>query len=359
MDFELRGARNLLVNCLDVQPNSKLLLVCEDPGLGWYDEDAAKRVAGLARDMCAQVSTIRVGDPDSELPTAYAQLLNANDTIIYFARVGDQDRFHDSLPDKNIVMIYARDDASLSSQYGSTHHGAMKDLKAAIDLVTLSAKHIAITCPLGTQLTCHVSAEEHRSGSEVTIKRFPLCVPQPVLANETSGTVALTRWLTPTGSRSYTPANCRLEDVVFAIVERGRIIGLEGRRQCVDSIQNHYRLVSDKFGIDKDVVHSWHAGIHPGCSYNGNADDDPDRWSNNIFGNPRFLHFHTCGDYPPGEICWMVLDPTIEIDGVPLWENGKLNVRNFGTTSKVLEKWPEVKTLIDTPSQEIGISTGD
>ena len=175
----------------------------------------------------------------------------------------------------------------------------MKDLKQAIDQVTLSANHITITCPLGTQLECGVNPAENGSSGDVTVKRFPLCVPQPVLANETSGQVALAGWLTPTGSRSYSPANCKLDSVVFADVENGRITGFRGEAECVAAIENHYQFVSDKFGIEKDVVHSWHAGIHPACLYAGRVQDDPDRWSNNIFGSPRYLHFHTCGNSRP------------------------------------------------------------
>jgi hypothetical protein len=30
------------------------------------------------------------------------------------------------------------------------------------------------------------------------------------------------------------------------------------------------------------------------------------------FANPRYLHFHTCGNYAPGEIAWSLFDVKVE-----------------------------------------------
>ena len=123
----------------------------------------------------------------------------------------------------------------------------------------------------------------------------------------------------------------------------------------VDRVREHYHRVSHQFGIDGNVVHSWHAGIHPGCSYTSQASQNPDRWSNTVFTNPRFLHFHTCGNYAPGEICWMLLDHTIAIDGKKLWDRGRLYPEIFPQTKTCIERWPELNALFANPSDEIGI----
>ena len=75
-----------------------------------------------------------------------------------------------------------------------------------------------------------------------------------------------------------------------------------------------------------------------------------------MFTNPRFLHFHTCGAYPPGEICWMVLDHTVDVDGKKLWEKGRLCTDTFDDIAACLEKWPILKDLFDAPSDSIGIA---
>lgn len=338
---------------MKVSAGDAALIVCEDPALGWYDAEATDLIQIALENLGCRVSTIQVDGPDKPLPAHYEDQLSAHDTIVYLARVGDQDRFVDKLPGKNVAMLYARDRETLTSAYAATDHDAMVALKKSVDAVARSSDHVTISCPLGTRLEGRVEMEDEIEG-EVSVKRFPLCVPQPVLARAISGKVALTRWLTPTGSRSYSPASVRIDDVVMAHVDQGRISGFEGNRQTVKAIEDHYEMVADQFGLDKDAIHSWHAGIHPACFFKGTIDDDPDRWSNNIFGSPRFLHFHTCGSIPPGEICWMVLDPTISFDGTPLWRDGRLELRNFEQTAAALKTRPELPVLLAEDRHPIG-----
>ena len=141
---------------------------------------------------------------------------------------------------------------------------------------------------------------------------------------------------------------------MLAEVASGRLAGLDGDARVVDRIRAHYRMVAEKFGLDADAVHSWHAGIHPGCAYAGDAAENPDRWANNVFTNPRFVHFHTCGALPPGEICWTVLDPTIEVDGTVFWERGRLRPEAFAASRECLSRWPDLAPLFDAPSDAIG-----
>jgi hypothetical protein len=151
-----------------------------------------------------------------------------------------------------------------------------------------------------------------------------MCVPAPVRAAAFSGRVALRGHLAPTGSRVYAPATVAVPEPVFARVEGGRIAGFDGPGALVAAIRAQYAHVAGLFGIAADAVHSWHAGIHDGCAAPCAPDDDPDLWTNSVFGSPEFLHFHTCGDYPPGEICWMVARPTVTADGRELWRDGRL-----------------------------------
>ena len=89
--------------------------------------------------------------------------------------------------------------------------------------------------------------------------------------------------------------------------------------------------------------------------YDKPASSDPVRWSQTVFASPRFLHFHTCGTGPPGEICWMILDPTITIDGVALWENGRLHPERFASTIKVLRAAPKLANAYSAPVSEVGL----
>ena len=89
-------------------------------------------------------------------------------------------------------------------------------------------------------------------------------------------------------------------------------------------------------------------------AYEDSAAADPVRWTGTVFQHRRILHFHTCGTGPPSEICWMILDPTIRIDGVALWENGKLNFERFEATGRVLDAFPGLAAAFAAPTAPCG-----
>ena len=123
----------------------------------------------------------------------------------------------------------------------------------------------------------------------------------------------------------------------------------------IAAVEAHYADVADRFGLDAYNIDSWHAGFHPLMAYEGSATADPLRWSGTAFQHQRILHFHTCGTGPPGEICWMILDPTVLIDGVALWENGQLHPERFETTGRVLDAFPELAAAFAAPAAPCGI----
>ncbi len=350
-----KGARNLLLNCADLRPEESLLIVCEDPTLGWYDNETARAIADEARTLAFTPTLLDVGAPENVRSSGITQAIEAHTCTVFLSRMGDQDRFADPVPDKKIVMCYARDRVELASAYGRTNHRAFLQLKAAVNDILLGGESVHITCPLGTDISGNISKTERESPRDVSVRRFPMGVPQPLDASEMSGQVALARYLTPTGSNTYDPASLAIDNTVIAEVSMGRVKNLKGKPKDVERIRRHYQMVANLFAIDGDVVHSFHAGIHPGSAYTKDVADDPDRWSNSAFTNPRVLHFHTCGDYPPGEICWMVIDHTLTIDGKTLWEHGRLCVDAFDETARCLDDWPELRPLFASPSSAIGI----
>ena len=109
------------------------------------------------------------------------------------------------------------------------------------------------------------------------------------------------------------------------------------------------------FGIDRNFVHSWHAGIHPGCGYYWNMRENYERWGGSAFGNPRLMHFHTCGSYAPGEISWNVIDPSIEIDGVMVWDRGVFHAELIPGGEEILSNYPCAAALFAQPEKEIGL----
>lgn len=347
------GARNLLFGCGGFARGERLLIVHEDPSLGWYDAAAPQAVAALAAREGIDVTLCRTATVEAGADPHADALIAAHDNVVFFARLGDRNRF--AAPGRGrTVMCYATTAAALASPFGTTPHAAMVDLKRAVDAALFAADEITLACPLGTKV-CGRAPGALDTAAEVGVRRFPLGVPTPMPAEGFSGTVVLARYLTPTGSRVYEPAVLPLASPVLAEIAAARITALSGAEDVVGAVSAHYHALAARFGIDPGVVHSFHAGIHAGCHADRPAADNADRWSNTVFSSPRALHFHTCGAYAPGEICWMVTDPTITLDGCALWQDGRFVPQAHPQTAAALARHPALGDLFAAPPGPLGI----
>ena len=140
------------------------------------------------------------------------------------------------------------------------------------------------------------------------------------------------------------------------ILRRGRLTGFTGLAADVELANAHYDDIARRFDLDRNAVHSWHAGIHPGCAFADPATKAFRRWGGAAFGNPRILHFHTCGTTPPGEISWNILDPTIRIDGIPVWEDGQLFPERVPGGADILQRYPCAAAVFANPERLVGIA---
>ena len=66
------------------------------------------------------------------------------------------------------------------------------------------------------------------------------------------------------------------------------------------------------------------------------------------------MHFHTCGSYAPGEISWNVIDPSIEIDGVMVWDRGVFHAELVPGGEEILSNYSCAAALFAQPDKEIG-----
>ena len=349
------GARNLLINCARAAAGDSILILHEDPALGWYDLEAPQAVADEAGRLGMKATQWMVQGPDKSgrLSEEVLAAMARHDQSVFFARIGDQGRFSIQHSGRPAVMSYAINAQMLASPFGRFHYQAFLDLKDALNRSLDAAGEIRITCASGTELTGR--ADRDNGPEDVSVRRFPMGIYKPISTANFSGRVAITKYLTPTNSRPYRPDFLAMDDTVFAIVDGNHIARFEGSAQSVAAVENHYRHVAETFDIMPMFVHSWHSGMHPACAYPYPAADNPDRWSNTAFPNPRILHFHTCGAYPPGEICWMVFDAVVETDGHVLWNRGALNRGLNAGIAAVFERWPGLDALFDQPCREIGI----
>ncbi len=354
-DLLAQGARSLLLDCAQLHTGDKVLIVAEDPALGWYDTQAPAAVLAEAKKLGMETGILAVGAPENHRCSSLAERMAVHDCTVFFSRKGDQDRFATLASDSKVVMCYARDARMLSSLFCRAPHQGFLALKDAINQILIHSEHVHITCPLGTDYRGRIADFVRREKADVSVRRFPVGVPMPISSEGFSGKIAVADYLTPTGSKVYTPATLALEKTVYADVVNTTIQGFSGDADTVARIQRHYSTVARQLQIDPYVIHSWHAGLHPCCAYPGSARKDPDLWSNTVFCNPRFLHFHTCGDYAPGEIALMVKNPTIEIDGRKLWNCGRLCPQVFEPTADCLQRWPQMQECFEHPADELGL----
>ena len=294
------GARNLLINCADMTPDMRLLIIREPSKHEYYDQEIAGNVARVARSLGARVEELEV--PFNPLVTAPDAALSAKmaeaDRVLFFARLGDQLRFRPSGKKAYAVMSYALDAGMLASSFGQVDYRAFVALKRIINQAISNAGEIHVTCPAGTDFRGPGARLD--DDGDTTVKRFPLSVFTPIPSQGFAGRVAQVGFLASTGSQTYEPPACEIEETLYVEISDSRITGFEGSERDVEAARAHYDHVATLFDLDRTYVHSWHAGIHPGCAYAKPANFYYDRWSNGAFGNPRILHFHTCGRNPPG-----------------------------------------------------------
>lgn len=351
-----RGAFSLLNECVELKKGESLLIVEEEVSLGYYDHEAPESVEQAARTLGARVEVLEVPGPldFQETPEKFLQKIAGFDHVVFFSRIGDQIRFANNAQLPDITMVYTLGYEMLESNFGTACYRGMLQIKEAIDDAFLRASEVTVTCPLGTRLSGKPQwphAEHH----DVTIKRFPMLVPVPVPCEGLRGSVVISRFLIGTGAHEYAPYTVMLDNDVKAEIENSRIIRFSGDTQSCQRVEQHYDHVASLFDIDPYYAHSWHAGIHPGCSYLEPAQNNLQRWSGAAFGNPRLMHVHTCGNYAPGEISLNIVDPTISVDGVLLWEEGRLYPWRLPACCKIFTRHPHLEALFSNPDTEIGL----
>ena len=338
------GARNILENCVKLNRGQTILLVAEERGLGYFDDDVPLIIAKAARAMGATVLTLST--PRVEAPEDVPDALNATmlhvDHTVFMNRIGDQMRFR-SLPGKcSKTMIYTLDDTILASDAAQFDHEFMKEMVGRFNTEMSCKKTWRITCPAGTDIAGvmpEVTTGSDTSDSSFTVNLFPISVHRPIPATTMNGKIVLSRFITGTNTHMYSPEVFFIEGAITALIEKGHAVDLQGEPRAVEAFRAHSRMVADKFGLDETLIHSWHGGLNPGTIYRGKAKDDPVRWNGMIFGSPRHLHFHTCGDYPPGEINWHVIDPTVYFDGEAFIREGEVTFFKGDATADLRSRY--------------------
>lgn len=352
-----RGALNLLVGCVGARAGQSLLIVREPDGEDFFEPGLADFLTSEAAGLGLAV-TVREEPFDPEataLPSSLAEATTGVDHTLFLARLGDQLRFQAMPPGSRATVSYVLDLEGLASCFGTAPYADFLALKRVFDALWAEASEIRITCRHGTDLLGRSSAAAGVRPADTSVRRFPMQIFAPVPAAGFSGRVAVAHMLCGTGSRYYQPFGFRLDAPLSAMVAEGRLLRFEGDAATVARAEAHHADIAGRYGIDGGFVHSWHAGIHPGCAFRRSAHGDYERWSGSAFGNPRILHFHTCGAYAPGEICWNVIDPTVTADGVTVYDAGRILPEAVPGMPEILAGSPHLAALFASPDRRIGL----
>ncbi|MCC6008523.1 MAG: hypothetical protein JJU40_12690 [Rhodobacteraceae bacterium] len=349
------GARNLLVGCARLAPGQRLLIATEDTDPAFYEPELGPAIAAEAEALGLSVTMIELpfSPITAEVPSNLAAQMAAAEATLFLARLGDQMRFSQALAAHNPVVCYALDREMLASDFGRADHAGLVALKSCIDTAFARARNIRVTCPLGTDFAGPGARFPDTMG-DVSIRRFPMSVFTPVPAGGFAGHVVQEGFLVGTGASYYVPYAIALDGPIRLHFRDTQLLHIEGAPGDVAAAQAHYRHVAQVTGAARDHFHSWHAGMHPGCDWKVPAATGFERWSGGAFGNPRVLHFHTCGTVAPGEISLNMLDATVTLDDVAVWDAGVLHPERIAGGPDILERFPDLAALFKAPAQGVG-----
>ena len=335
------GAEFLIKDAIGAKSGETLAIIAEDPGLGIYDAMVPLCVADVADQLGITTKIISVGHHVGleGISPEVMHALTHFDHVLFQSRLGDSLRFSNIPGSASKTMSYALDISILGGVSCTVPHRVMEAVRAAYDQRADTTRNWRITCANGTDISGTQDVDMVASGDveDFTVTRYPVCAPRPIACNRASGVVALSHWLMASGNRYYPDDELLLSEPVFAHVDNGRIQGFDGPDALVADVHTYYERVGEYFGLNPWSVHSWHAGINPGARYPIRGERGLERWGKVAFANPRYLHFHTCGNYAPGEIAWSIFDATVEFDGETMWDQGKL----------IFLDGPEVKTILN------------
>ena len=321
------GIDNLLQKCMGLQPGDSVLLVLEPEGSVFFEPGIDTLIIQRIQELGGSVTTMK---PDlithpSEFPYSVSTAMGEANHTLFASRLGDYVRFVPLTGEGSKTICYPRQLQLWRTPFTGVCHNLMTKLLHKLESELTNANQWRITCPLGTEISGNFCWPSRNQGVDdlFSMEPFPVTTFKPVPCDTANGRVALSRWLVPGAAAKVEPAVVNFDGVVYAGVKDGNLDKLEGSADAVQRIDDHYNLVSRTLNINRNRIHSWHAGINPQTFFHEDPDQQVEEWGAISFASPRYLHFHTCGDIPPGEIAWSIFNPSVWIDGCLYWEDGE------------------------------------
>lgn len=346
----IQGADNLLLECLGVKQGDSLLLVLEEDE-SLYERDVGRLVESRGRDLGVQVTVISAAlvSDANEFPDSVSSKMRTVDHTLFLSRLGDYVRFVELPGECTKYTSYTYTTTQLGSLYARVSHNLLAKLLDKLEHELLNASTWQITCPLGTDVSGSFCWPSRQGGDddELLVGLFPVSTFKPVPCYTASGTVALSRWLMPGGAPKIESPGMNLTGTVFCELTEGKIQRFYGPKEEATKVSQHYDRIASTLDINRNRVHSWHLGINPHTTFPEDPDSNLDKWSAFSFASPRYLHFHTCGDEPPGEIAWSLFNCSVLIDDQPYWNNRQFTWLTRSDNHALISQHPSAEVLFN------------
>lgn len=349
------GATNLLENAVGAKSGESILILVEKEDYEFYDVDVLDYIVSAANLLGIDTIVYHVDllDKLEELSASILRELEVAKYVLFLARLGDSIRFKET--GSKMTMCYAYTREILSSEFCTVPHDFMKKLYSLMSGDIARAKSWKLKTGDGFELVGDIVVEDREPFEKsFSVSQFPICTIPPVRAANATGEVEIAKWIVSTGNRLYEHDTLNIGESIVVSVKDGYITDFHGKRNAVDRIRAHYEYVGNLFSIDPYFIHSWHTGIHPKCSFLGEPESNLVMWGASVFANPRYTHFHTCGNYAPGEICLSVFDATIYFDNDIFWDKGHFLYLQRDSVVKLLNSYGLVPTVF-SKIESIGI----
>ncbi|MBT7611984.1 MAG: hypothetical protein HN577_02065, partial [Rhodospirillaceae bacterium] len=227
-----------------------------------------------------------------------------------------------------------------ADRFAQIDHRLMQEVYDRVVVAIEASQTCRIICPDGTDLQGAVSFPD--GGDELTdfaVEPFPVMIFPPVDCLAMSGQLSLAHWLTSSSTNIYEGSVFTPRSPVMAQLEEGIITEFVGEAGEAARIKAHFERVGAMAGGNPFAVNSWHTGINPRNYSTNQPGQDLERWSNAVFGSPRFTHFHACGT-DPGDIAISLFDATISFDGEAFWQDGRFAFLDWPEMQELLQRYP-------------------
>ena len=337
------GARNLLHNCIKARCGDTLLIVGEEYGNNYYDDEVALVIAREAQAMgiTAEILRAPLATGPEAVPQIVLTMMQDFHHTVFLSRLGDQIRFTDLHIPCTKTMCYVLDVNYLGSEFARTPWGLYKRIHDRLLQVMLAAKRYRITCPLGTDLVGEIPQHyeascDHDALTDFTVNVFPVMIYPPLNCLNVCGQLVLERFLMSTSIYRFENSVMTLAQPLIAHLDNSRIVRFQGDAQLMKQVEQHYQRIGALSTGDAFAIHSWHTGIYPKTFYVADPYANLQRWGDLAFASPRYTHFHTCGS-APGHIASATFDATIAFDDELFWDQGRF----------VFLDRPEIQALLD------------